>query len=108
MRLHQSAAVAIVLAMAASAIALGQGRGGGRGDWITIKEGEACPPGTTEARHLQCAPPAAPPPSILVYRPRSTVVARQHPVPKAKYPVVDVHTHGSAAFVNDPARIKEM
>src|SRR5438045_1949622 len=86
----------------------GQGRGGGRAGWVTIKEGEECPPGTTEARHLQCAPPAAPAPSILDYRPRSTVVADRHLVPKAKFPVVDVHTHGSAAFVNQPDRIKEM
>jgi predicted TIM-barrel fold metal-dependent hydrolase len=86
----------------------GQGRGGGRSGWVTIKEGEECPPGTTEARHLQCAPPASPAPSILDYRPRSTVVAEQHLVPKAKFPVVDVHTHGTSRFVSDPERIKEM
>ena len=86
----------------------GQGRGGGRAGWATIKEGEECPPGTTEARHLQCAPTASPAPSILDYRPRSTVVAEQHLVPKAKFPVVDVHTHGTSRFTNDPERIKEM
>src|SRR3954466_15483077 len=88
----------------------GQGRGGGRGraNWVTIKEGEECPPGTTEARYLQCAPPAAPAPSILDYRPRSTVVADEHLVPRAKFPVVDVHTHGSSSFINNPERIKEM
>src|SRR3954467_12569682 len=88
----------------------GQGRGGGRGraNWVTIKEGEECPPGTTEARYLQCAPPAAPAPSILDYRPRSTVVADEHLVPRAKFPVVDVHTHGSASFISNPERIKEM
>jgi predicted TIM-barrel fold metal-dependent hydrolase len=86
----------------------GQGRGGGRSGWVTINEGEQCPPGTTEARHLQCAPPASPAPSILDYRPRSTVVAPAHLVPKAKFPVVDVHTHGTSRFAADPERVKEM
>src|SRR4051794_32787945 len=89
----------------------GQGRGGGgrgRSNWVTIKEGEECPPGTTEARYLQCAPPAAPAPSILDYRPRSTVVAEAHLVPKAKFPVVDVHSHTTATAENMPKLIGEM
>ena len=86
----------------------GQGRGGGRANWVTIKDGEECPPGMTEARHLQCAAPSAPAPSILDYRPRSTVVADPHLVPKAKFPVVDVHTHGTANYINNADRIKEM
>jgi predicted TIM-barrel fold metal-dependent hydrolase len=86
----------------------GQGRGRGRSGWVDIKDGEECPPGMTEARHLSCAPPASPAPSILDYRPRSTVVAEQHLVPKAKFPVVDVHTHGTAAYINQPDRLKEM
>ena len=95
------------LVLAASGAIVAQERAG-RAGWVTIKEGEACPPGTTEARYLQCAPPASPAPSILDYRPRSTVVAEQHLVPKAKFPVVDVHTHGSSRFVGDPEKIKEM
>jgi hypothetical protein len=71
----------------------GRGRGG-----IQIREGEECPPGTTEFRHLQCRAPQNPPPSIVDYRPRSTVVADAHLVPKAKYPVADIHTHNTAAF----------
>src|SRR3954470_2433096 len=88
----------------------GQGRDGGRGraNWVTIKEGEECPPGTTEARYLQCAPPASPAPSILDYRPRSTVVADQHLVPKAKFPVVDVHTHGTSNAAGFAQRVPEM
>jgi uncharacterized protein len=86
----------------------GGGRGGGRAGWVQIKDGEECPPGTTEARHLSCAPPASPAPTILDYRPRSTVVAAVHLVPKAKFPVVDVHTHGTSSYVNSPERIKEM
>ena len=86
----------------------GGGRGGGRAGWVQIKDGEECPPGTTEARHLACAPPASPAPTILDYRPRSTVVATAHLVPKAKFPVVDVHSHTTATAQNMPKLIEEM
>ena len=86
----------------------GQGRGGGRAGWVTIKAGEECPPGMTEARHLECAPTATPAPSIVDYRPRSTVVAPEHLVPKAKFPVVDVHTHGTSNAATLAQRVKEM
>jgi len=85
----------------------GEQRGGGA-QRVQIKEGEECPPGMTESRHLVCQAPVQPPPSILDYRPRSTVVAPRHLVPKAKFPVVDVHTHGTSSFVTQPDRIKEM
>ena len=87
----------------------GRGPGGGRRPQGTpIEEGQECPPGTTEFRHLRCAAPVQPPPTIVDYRPRSTVVAEEHLVPRAKFPVVDVHTHGTASYVNNPDRIKEM
>jgi predicted TIM-barrel fold metal-dependent hydrolase len=40
--------------------------------------------------------PEFPPPSILDYKPRSTLVVPQHPVPRAKYPVIDFHSHQPA------------
>src|SRR5215204_1327240 len=98
----------------------GQGQGGGRGQGrgaggpgggaarSQIAEGEECPPGTTEVRNNQCQAPQNPAPSILDYRPRSTVVAEEHLVPKAKFPVVDVHTHGTSRFATDAAKIAEM
>jgi predicted TIM-barrel fold metal-dependent hydrolase len=93
--------------MAAGAGALvaqgGRGQGG-----VAIKEGEECPPGMTEFRHLRCQAPAMPPPSIVDYRPRSTVVAPPHLVPKAKFPVVDVHTHGTSNAAGFAQRIPEM
>jgi len=52
-----------------------------------------CPPGTTEVRPGRCQAPEFPPPSILDYRPRSTLVTAEHPVPKARFPFVDVHSH---------------
>ena len=88
-------AMLVAVAIGGSAAILAQGRGG-RAGWVTIKEGEECPPGTTEARYLQCAPPASAAPTILDYRPRTTVVADAHPAPRARFPVVDVHTHGTS------------
>ena len=58
-----------------------------------IQAGEACPPGTTEIRPRTCLAPEAPAPSILDYRPKSTLVAPVHMVMKAKYPVIDFHGH---------------
>ena len=52
-----------------------------------------CPAGTTETRPGNCQAPSLPPPNILDYRPRSTLVTAAHPVPKARFPAVDIHGH---------------
>jgi predicted TIM-barrel fold metal-dependent hydrolase len=85
MRRGSYLAVAITLLAAGDAAAQ---RGG-----TEIRAGESCPPGTTEIRPLRCQAPELPPPSILDYRPRSTLVVPAHPVPKAKYPAIDFHGH---------------
>jgi len=72
--------------------ALAQGRGGGGGG-VRIEVGAPCPPGMTEIRPQLCREPTMDPPSILDYRPRSTLVAPTHPVPSAKYPAIDFHGH---------------
>jgi predicted TIM-barrel fold metal-dependent hydrolase len=118
MSIGKRSVVALAVTVAAGGGALlvaqgqGQGRGGGRGggpqNVVTIKAGEECPAGMTEFRYLQCAAPASPPPSIVDYRPRSTVVAEAHPVPKAKFPVVDVHSHTTATAENMPRLVREM
>jgi predicted TIM-barrel fold metal-dependent hydrolase len=100
--------VIILLSLAGAAALVAQGGRGGRAGWVSIKAGEECPPGMTEARHLECAPTATPAPSIVDYRPRSTVVAETHLVPKAKFPVVDVHTHGTSNAAGFAQRIPEM
>jgi uncharacterized protein len=37
--------------------------------------------------------PEFPVPNIREYKPHSTLVVPQHPVPRAKYPVIDIHSH---------------
>lgn len=85
---------AIVLGtLLAAGVAVGVWAQGGMRGGTRVGPGEPCPPGTTEVRPGNCQAPEVPPPSILDYRPRSTLVTPQHPVPRAKYPVVDVHGH---------------
>jgi predicted TIM-barrel fold metal-dependent hydrolase len=66
---------------------------GGSNQGTAIRPGEACPAGMTEIRPGRCMQPQIPPPSIVDYRPRSTLVTREHKVPKAKYPAIDIHGH---------------
>jgi predicted TIM-barrel fold metal-dependent hydrolase len=37
--------------------------------------------------------PEWPAPKITEYKPKSTLVVAQHPVPKARFPVIDIHSH---------------
>jgi predicted TIM-barrel fold metal-dependent hydrolase len=69
------------------------GRGGRGGRGTAVKPGEECPPGTTLVRVGACQAPEFPPPSIVDYRPKSSLVVAEHAVPKAKFPVVDIHSH---------------
>lgn len=78
-----------------------QGAGG-----VSVRPGEPCPAGTTEVRPGNCRAPEVPAPSILDYRPESTLVTRETPVPRARYPVVDVHGH--ARDLTRPGRIDEI
>src|SRR5689334_22918942 len=68
------------------------GRRGGRGNAVQIQPGQECPPGTTEVRPRLCQPPEFPP-SIVDYRPHSTLKTAEHLVPKAKFPAIDYHGH---------------
>jgi len=96
--MHRSFAIkALALLIVTSTATFGQGtgraggRGGGRG--TPIQPGESCPSGTTEIRPRSCMAPENPPPSILDYRPRSTLITPAHLVKTAKYPAIDFHGH---------------
>jgi uncharacterized protein len=85
-----SARLAVLAVAALSAAVFAQQGPGARS---TIKPGEECPPGMTEVRPLNCQAPELPPPSIVDYRPESTLVVPEHLVPKAKFPAIDYHGH---------------
>jgi predicted TIM-barrel fold metal-dependent hydrolase len=76
-------------------------RGGGQR--TAIKPGEECPPGMTEVRPGNCQAPTLPPPSIVDYRPHSTLVVPAHPVPRAKFPAVDFHGHPGSRIMSADA-----
>ena len=80
--------------VAASAVLLAPGLlSAQRAGAVTIAPGQECPAGMTEVRPQTCQAPQLDPPSILDYRPRSTLVVPEHPVPKPKYPAIDFHGH---------------
>jgi predicted TIM-barrel fold metal-dependent hydrolase len=82
----------LIAAVIVGVVATAQGPGGGRGG-SRVKPGDECPPGTTEVRPGSCQTPEFPPPSIVDYRPKSTLVTSEHKVPKAKFPAIDIHGH---------------
>ncbi|HXW08148.1 MAG TPA: amidohydrolase family protein [Vicinamibacterales bacterium] len=108
--LRTSTVVLVALATGAGLVA--QQRGGGRGmrsdRGQAVEPGQPCPAGMTLVRPGWCQPPELPPPSILDYRPKSTVVADEHLVPRAKFPVVDIHSHETITAANMAERIAEM
>src|SRR5205085_1126672 len=68
-----------ILSVLAGTVAAQTGRPGGRGGpTTTIHQGESCPEGTTEIRPRSCMAPTLPAPSIVDYRPRSTLVTPAH------------------------------
>ena len=50
-------------------------------------------PGQIRPRPAEGREPEWPAPSIREYKPRSTLVTPQHLVPRAKFPVIDIHSH---------------
>jgi predicted TIM-barrel fold metal-dependent hydrolase len=100
---HKWSTAAVVVAINVAFLA---GQGGGQG--VQIKPGEECPPGMTEVRRLTCRAPNAQPPSIVDYRPKPTVVTDEHLVPKAKYPVVDIHNHTDINAGNIEQMVRDM
>jgi predicted TIM-barrel fold metal-dependent hydrolase len=58
-------------------------------------------PGQVRARPGEGREPEFPPPTIVQYHPRSTLVVSVHMVPRARYPVIDIHGH-PPALLSDP------
>ncbi len=87
-----------------------QGQGGfpGQTSGVIIEEGQPCPPGMTLVRVGRCAAPTLSPPSIVDYRPKSTLVTEETVVTRAKFPVVDVHSHLRLTAENMDQFIQEM
>ncbi len=85
--------VRVVGSVAVVVAALGVATAAQRGLRQRLAPGQECPPGTTETRPGNCQAPESPPPSIVDYRPKSTLVTNGHLVPKSKFPSIDIHGH---------------
>ncbi|MDF1502594.1 amidohydrolase family protein [Roseisolibacter sp. H3M3-2] len=95
----------LALLAAAPALTLAAQPPGARGA-TRVEPGAPCPAGTTEIRPNLCQAPELPAPSILDYRPRSTLVTTEHRVPRPKYPAVDYHGHPGA--VDTPEALQRL
>jgi predicted TIM-barrel fold metal-dependent hydrolase len=95
--MHPFKTSVLLAAFAAPSLLVAQGgfRGG-----TTIKAGEQCPAGMTEVRPRTCLAPEKPAPSIVDYRPKSTLVVPGGMKAKAKFPVVDFHGHPQGLLGN--------
>jgi predicted TIM-barrel fold metal-dependent hydrolase len=91
------------LLTAVIAISVGAALVAQRGQGVPIKAGEECPAGMSEVRPGNCQAPTMPTPSIVDYRPHSTLVTPAHPVPRAKYPAIDFHGHPGNRIMSAPA-----
>jgi predicted TIM-barrel fold metal-dependent hydrolase len=103
----RSAIIAAGLAAFIVSTAGAQGRGGGRANAINIQAGEQCPAGMTEIRPRQCMPPEFPVPSIVDYRPKSTLVTPVNMKPTPKYPAIDYHGH-AAGLLNTAESLERL
>ena len=80
----------------------GQGRGeNGQADQGGEPAGRAGEPGALRARPGADRVPDRPMPNIREYKPRSTLVVPQHRVPRAKFPVIDIHSHQPTPITPD-------
>lgn len=66
----------------------------------------AAAPCAAQAQFRRNREPTVPPPTIIEYKPRSTLVVPEHPVPRAKFPVVDMHGHPPT--LNTPENIQRV
>ncbi len=56
------------------------------------------PSGQIRSRPGEGRTPEWPVPNIREYKPKSTLVVAEHPRPRAKFPVIDIHSHQSTAI----------
>ena len=98
-----------ILALGSSVASAQPGRRGG----TPANPDGSCPAGMTEIRPRNCMAPTEPAPSIVDYRPKSTLVADAHMKPKAKFPAIDYHAHvgqmlSSAEGIDSLRRMMDM
>jgi len=65
------------------------------GAHVSGGEGGQQPPGQVRPRPAEGREPEFKQPTIREYKPKSTLVVPEHPVPRAKFPVIDIHSHQS-------------
>jgi len=87
--------VLIVLVLAFAASVPPAVRSDAAGATLSAQQ-QAAPPGQLRPRPGTGREPEFPPPSITEYKPKTTLVVPEHNVPRAKFPVIDIHGHPPA------------
>jgi len=73
---------------------------------VTVLAGVLPGPADAQFPQRRNREPTVPPPSITEYKPRSTLVVPEHPVPRAKFPAVDFHGHPPA--LENPETVRQV
>ena len=68
---------------------------------LVLVAAQQLPPGQIRPRPAEGREPEFPAPNIREYKPRSTLVVPEHRVPRAKFPVIDIHGHPPALTSSD-------
>src|SRR5438067_13896795 len=69
---------------------------------LAVSHAQTQTPRQIRPRPAEGRQPEWPPPNIRDYKPRSTLVEPQHPVPRAKFPVIDLHSHQPRPISPEP------
>ena len=69
--------------------------------FLSVLSAQQLPPGQIRPRPAEGREPEFPQPKIRDYHPRSTLVVPEHPVPKARFPVIDFHHHPPQSMTVD-------
>jgi predicted TIM-barrel fold metal-dependent hydrolase len=109
MRVALAARPLVLALLLPASAALAQGGAPGRANTgAQIQAGEECPAGMTEVRPRNCQAPTMPVPSIVDYRPRSTLIAPTNLRAKAKFPAIDYHGHPGGALISSPEGLEQL
>ncbi len=101
MRRRYLPVLTLIAVAVAAAVAVGPTIGAGAQQ---APQGPPAQPGQLRPRPGTGRQPEFPAPSIMDYKPRSTLVVPEHQVPRAKFPVVDIHGHPPTFSSPDAAK----
>ena len=77
-----------------------------RREWMTIGAASLAAERSTQAQQASSSPVAGQGLPLEQYQPKSMLHVPETPVPRARFPVIDFHTHITSGGRGDPSRIQ--